>query len=274
MEMQQLNEWIDKPELMGEESLTELRSLISRYPYFQTAWLLYLKNLHILNSPSFKEELRRGALYVTDLSVLFYFVEGNKYSIERRNDEMSDTLPSRDRTLVLIDRFLSEIPNDKGIDSELSMPVDSVTDYPSLLLMDSPSDKEECENVSPLKGQELIDNFIEKSESGKLADNKEDTVSECLNVDEFFEETDEMYDYNDNECGSVSEPHTDDIESVECREDAYLTETLAKIYVKQQRYDKALGIIKKLNLKNPEKNIYFADQIRHLERLIINAKSK
>ena len=46
------------------------------------------------------------------------------------------------------------------------------------------------------------------------------------------------------------------------------------ISLKQQRYSKALEIIKKLNLKYPKKNAYFADQIRFLEKLIINTKSK
>ena len=67
----------------------------------------------------------------------------------------------------------------------------------------------------------------------------------------------------------------DEVERIEESSDEnYFTETLAKIYVKQQRYDKALEIIKKLNLKYPKKNAYFADQIRFLEKLIINAKSK
>ena len=57
-------------------------------------------------------------------------------------------------------------------------------------------------------------------------------------------------------------------------DESYFTETLAKIYVKQQRYSKALEIIKKLNLKYPKKNAYLADQIRFLEKLIINTKSK
>ena len=57
-------------------------------------------------------------------------------------------------------------------------------------------------------------------------------------------------------------------------DDSCFTETLAKIYVKQRRYDKALEIIKKLSLNYPKKNAYFADQIRFLEKLIINAKSK
>ena len=49
---------------------------------------------------------------------------------------------------------------------------------------------------------------------------------------------------------------------------------LAKIYIKQRRYGKALEIIRKLNLKYPKKSIYFADQIRFLEKLVINEKTK
>ena len=57
-------------------------------------------------------------------------------------------------------------------------------------------------------------------------------------------------------------------------DDSYFTETLAKIYIKQHRYGKALEIIRKLNLKYPKKSIYFADQIRFLEKLVINEKTK
>ena len=60
----------------------------------------------------------------------------------------------------------------------------------------------------------------------------------------------------------------------ESTDEAFLTESLAKIYIKQRRYSKALEIIKKLSLKYPEKNIYFADQIRFLEKLIINIKTE
>ena len=57
-------------------------------------------------------------------------------------------------------------------------------------------------------------------------------------------------------------------------DESYFTETLAKIYMNQHRYEKALEIIKKLSLKYPKKSAYFADQIRDLEQMIINAKSK
>ena len=72
----------------------------------------------------------------------------------------------------------------------------------------------------------------------------------------------------------VSEEEESEDNEEDMEDESYFTETLAKIYVKQQRYSKALEIIKKLNLKYPKKNAYFADQIRFLEKLIINAKSK
>nr|MBP7472617.1 tetratricopeptide repeat protein [Prevotella sp.] len=56
--------------------------------------------------------------------------------------------------------------------------------------------------------------------------------------------------------------------------DGSFTLTLAKIYIKQGRYEKALEIIQQLNLNYPKKNAYFADQIRFLQKLIINNKNK
>lgn len=47
-----------------------------------------------------------------------------------------------------------------------------------------------------------------------------------------------------------------------------LSESLAKIYIKQGRYRRAYEILSDLNLKNPEKSIYFADQLRFLRKVI------
>lgn len=53
-----------------------------------------------------------------------------------------------------------------------------------------------------------------------------------------------------------------------------LSESLAKIYIRKHRYEKALEIIQSLSLNFPEKSIYFADQIRFLKKLILNEKYK
>jgi len=52
-------------------------------------------------------------------------------------------------------------------------------------------------------------------------------------------------------------------------ENSSLSESLAKIYIKQGRYQRAYEIISDLNLKNPEKSVYFADQLRFLKKLMM-----
>src|SRR6056297_1661163 len=47
-----------------------------------------------------------------------------------------------------------------------------------------------------------------------------------------------------------------------------VSETLAEIYIKQGHYEKALSAYKKLSLKYPQKNIYFASQIEKIKQLI------
>ena len=257
---QRLYEWILHPEYLNKDSLFELRNLLARYPYFQTVRLLYLKNLFLLQDADFKDELRKSALYIADLSVLFYYIEGERLVIKKHPSEKkvsSDS--STDRTLDLIDRFLSDLSEETSM--ELPLPAEVNVDYTSILMQEPDA---EPASSAMLKGQDLIDNFIEQSAGSETLAvvEEDDLMQESDTTDEVPEETD------------IQEGEDEVARVEESSDENYFTETLAKIYVKQQRYDKALEIIKKLNLKYPKKNAYFADQIRFLEKLIINAKSK
>ena len=252
-----LQQWIQHPEMLNKDTLYDLRMQLIRYPYCQTLRLLYLKNLFLLHDISFGGELRKSTLYITDRSILFYLLEGDTaypLEIEKKiliNEEDTD---SQDRTLFLIDNFLSNLPEESITHIEL----DYTTDYTSYLLQED-NNELQTENSPQLKGIELIDGFIERSEN-------EQVVYLAPQADDVKDE----HEY-DEDVNSLSEPTHQVSKSDE--EDCF-TETLAKIYIKQRRYSKALEIIKKLSLKYPKKNAYFADQIRFLEKLIINAKSK
>ena len=68
---------------------------------------------------------------------------------------------------------------------------------------------------------------------------------------------------------SKAEPE-EPVKEPEAADDSMLSESLAKIFIKQGKYTKALEIIKNISLKFPEKSIYFADKIRFLQKLILN----
>ncbi|MCX6258204.1 MAG: hypothetical protein NTW49_09975 [Bacteroidia bacterium] len=64
------------------------------------------------------------------------------------------------------------------------------------------------------------------------------------------------------------ETEIDISQSVSLDDDELMTETLAKIYINQKYYHKAISAYQKLSLQFPEKSIYFATQIEKLKDLI------
>jgi hypothetical protein len=233
-----VQQWISSPKLLNENTLYELRSALEQYPYCQTLWLLYLKNLYLLRDSSFSSELRKAALYVNDRCVLFYLIEGDEY---RFRLETASTDNGADQTLKLIDAFLSRTA--EQVPSTLN-DLDYTTDY----ILNDDNNRSESPDAPKLHKQELIDDFIEKSKDKPLTLRPIEEILPYPPVEDIL--------LNEKENGE------------EC-----FTETLAKIYIKQKKYTKALEIIKNLSMKNPKKNAYFADQIRFLEKLITNTKS-
>lgn len=56
--------------------------------------------------------------------------------------------------------------------------------------------------------------------------------------------------------------------------EAFVSETLAKIYEKQGYFQKAMRVYEKLSLKIPEKSAYFASRLKELDTLLKNSKNK
>lgn len=272
-----INELIQHPEMLNRETLYELRRLTADYPYYQPARLLMLKNLYLLHDPSFDEELRRAAMYFTDRKVLFNLVEAAHYRLKRKSPQSFSSTPDRrhnskvaeevnsSRTVSLIDNFLSTIPDDEE-EKKLEVKkkqkhrkptaADATVDYVAYLLstdfeelnesQDSQPADDTAGNTKAMNGGDLIDAFI-MNDGGRITLQEEP---------EFLPEV----------------PIADNSEKEP--EEEFLTETLAGIYIKQGRFQKALDIMNRIHENNPEKSPFYDDQKRFLEKLIANQRKK
>lgn len=246
----------DNSTYTSAEDIYALQAAVKRYPFDQTARIKLVKCLYETHNNLFGEELRKASLYLPDRSVLFYLTEGDKYTIKPYASE-EETQPEKDqgsstpnethadRTSTLINNFLMENPDDQP-KRKLSL-ADATTDYASYLeQMDEEEEKKEpspaAANAVPLDTKPESNNLSNAEAAGQA-------VSEAPE-------------------NALNETHADDMR--DDGKDKYFTETLAKIYIKQGNYEGAIEIMRKLSADNPKKSCYFADQLRFLEKVVIN----
>ncbi|MBQ9362193.1 MAG: tetratricopeptide repeat protein [Bacteroidaceae bacterium] len=233
---------IHNPQQLNEETLPELKELVEKYPFYQTARLLYITNLFLSHHPDFGGELRKSSIFLADRSALFRIVENANYDLQQtpKSNDAIETESDINRTMSVINTFLSNShPDEKG--KKTPSIADLTNDYTAFL--------ENMDDIVPetaqpatqqgagLNGGELIDAFIE-STKGKQRYEMEELGDDYTSPQISYEE-EEIY-----------------------------TENMVNIYIKQGRYKQALEILRKICLNNPKKSANFAAQIQLLEVIL------
>ncbi len=245
MPQKPLIDFIRRPDSLDWQAVAQLQEQIEEYPYFHAARILLLQALHKQHSPLYDQELRRNAVMVPCRNSIFHLTEEPHYKVKEERKRYGSGLAARGKaqsTDQLIDSFLGSLP--PAQEPSRGVPVDATKDYISYLLQTEQD--EEQDDSAPMNGDGVVERFLEQGDS---------RIS--------------LQEVPAKKTAGAADGQENQTEGKEI-----FTEIMAGIYIKQGKYESAVKIIRQLSLKYPKKNRYFADQIRFLEKLILNDKNK
>ena len=261
---------INKPEAVNEKQSDALEKVLGEFPFFQSARALQLKGLYNQNSFKYNFALKVTAAHTTDRTVLFDFITSNTFVAVQKG---------------LYDKKVQELLDIGVVDHEIIQSELSIKPKINTL---------EQSILTSIKGAEVIDEDTklvnEKLNIGKPLDfsinekhsfqewlqlsriqpinreteiksNSENTIldldkkKKAALIDKFIESSPKIPPLRPTETIAIpSESNQSD--------EAYLmTETLARVYLEQKKYKRAIQAYEILILKYPEKSSFFADRI-------------
>ena len=278
---------LNKPNAIKDKHTSGLEEIVNEFPFFQSARALLLKGLYNQESFQYNPALRKTAAYTTDRSVLFDFITSGNFA------------PVQKLFIEEKEAFINEIKvNDLEIVTVIPAIIDHKVETSTLeqSIVNSIKEAEEVESVS--NTEQTIAIISEKLNIGKPLDfSKEEKHS--------FQEWLQLANFNPIERGKTevvtnaepisipSDPEKQKKTALidrfiknnpkispmkelskiahipeQNQDQSYLmTETLAKVYLEQKKYQKAIQAYDILILKYPEKSTFFADRISDIRIL-------
>ncbi len=303
MKVTEFTNLLQNPHEMVDASQTrQLDDVLDAYPYFQAARALQLKGLRNLNSFKYNDALKVTAAYTADRDILFDFITSEEFLQHSIADSISGkAIPLSEQEIVSeevvpnpeADTELIETSGDEPLPRTVQ-DADQILD-PSLFQSKDPDvDKDlaasrKKEAVSELGiGEPLPFTKKEKHSFGEWLQltsfksirrpktDKGDTepIEEIhfpLEDDQAklkkFDLIDKFIEADPKIIPSDQKAKIDIKSSTKLRKDELMTETLAKVYLEQKKYKKAIQAYKILSLKYPEKSGFFADRIKAVKQL-------
>ncbi|MGK0254579.1 MAG: putative ubiquitin-RnfH superfamily antitoxin RatB of RatAB toxin-antitoxin module [Mariniflexile sp.] len=298
---------LQNPQAITHSQTEVVKSIIDEFPYFQSARSIYLKGLKNENSFKYNQELKITAAYTTDRSILFDFITSEvfiqneisqfiKQNTEHLKDieidvedisinksiQIDDALRQQIKdTINVFDPILFEPKEErqKNITSfvlDESKTIEPVTENSKtqeasandLLNLGKPLEFDRKETHSfnewlKLARISLIERQEDSSENSAELETSltTDKSKKFKLIDKFITENPKIKPLK------TSSSKVNLAEAQMIQPEALMTETLARIYVEQKNYKKAIQSYKILSLKYPEKSSSFANQIKAIEQL-------
>lgn len=284
MDKEQFYNYIEQPQRIGNDELTQLGKLGDEFPYFFAARVLKVIGQKNTNASDLNPELTKISALAPDRNVLFFAL----HSVTNEYDSNVSDSPVADSEVVAAAEFTSNTDDQLLELSDSAAEVQHKTDEevfmdPQLYTLEIPDGvliedgysslsseprKPEgsiTDEKSEPKSNPSILELIQKGDSSIFTDaDKADSDDPFSLVDAFIETRPRIV---PNQPASAETVYQADIslDSLKESEDV-ASESLAKIYLAQGHNDKAIRIYERLSLKYPEKKAYFAAQIIEIKK--------
>lgn len=283
--------YLKNPEKLSGDNATDISNIVKDFPYFQTAHLLYVKNLYNQNSIQYDRQLKIAAAYSGDRKVLYNLIHSKNTVITQAIEEKKNTdtveLPKTQISKPIVDRkqeitepkisspTFSELEKgilSEAISSSIELEVDEIISKENINVQDDDTSINQT-----IQEQSIV---INKNDKYSFSDwlkitNKNTSDKEKQEIIE-QKSTEELINKFITEQPRITKPKAEFFSPVNLARKSVIesneivSETLAKIYEKQGNYTKAIKAYESLSLKYPEKKLFFAARIKELKKKLIS----
>ncbi|BAO55375.1 hypothetical protein [Nonlabens marinus] len=271
IDQNRLHTILANPGQLNADDLELIGDVIKKYPYFQAARSVYLKGLYNIQSPQYNKELQITAAHTADRSVLFDFITSEVFIQNRISEQIKQQQEQLENIEVDAEEVVvrtTDLNADKNFDQVTDQDLFEKKKESQPKVLDfTQNEKHSFQEWLKLTTINPIDRSTEDQKehtaSGDVPEDEE-RQEKMRRIDEFLASKPKI---TPRKTGPIDTPAIEPIDSGS----HLMTETLAKVYLAQKNYDKAIKSYQVLKLQHPEKSGFFADRIREIENLQSNS---
>jgi tetratricopeptide (TPR) repeat protein len=273
----QITKMLHEPQSVTDVDVESIAALVQAYPYFTPGH--YFEAARLQKQQAFSPAmLTRMQLYMGNWLQFYQYINGpgspaQSGAVQEQLKESTIPEPSTEQQRiqqhtdeVIVEEEMKTIQDEPLIqpvyteDYFLHQGVEVSNEIPEVNDLPQQAGKEEDEDKSlmvVMSFSEWLAHFKTKSEKAKEEEKDQKALKTMWQKEKLAAALEEE---NEEIPEEVFEMAVNSI----TQEDDLASESLAEIHVKQGKYDKAIDMYRKLSLRNPQKNAYFARKIEEI----------